>query len=91
MFCTYVANNMDIPLDLASKMEQGKPDDFNTTDCNGAALAMYRAAKARRIERKKIKGLLITGALTVVNRRYLNLLILIHIRIMHPLFLFILY
>ena len=62
MFLAYVANNMDIPLDLAGKMEQGKL--MIQYGLCGAALAMYRCAKPQN--RKKIKGLLITGALTVV-------------------------
>ena len=62
MFLAYVANNMDIPLDLAGKMEQGKL--MIQYGLCGAALAMYHCAKPQN--KKKIKGMLITGALTVV-------------------------
>ncbi|WP_035293277.1 PTS transporter subunit EIIC [Clostridium sp. KNHs214] len=62
MFMAYVANNEVIPLDLAGKMEQGKL--MIQYGLVGAALAMYRCAKPER--RKAIKGLLISGALTIV-------------------------
>ena len=62
MFLAYVQNNMDIPMDLAGKMEQGKL--MIQYGLCGAALAMYRCARPEN--RKKIKGMLITGCLTVV-------------------------
>ena len=62
MFLAYVQNNMDIPMDLAGKMEQGKL--MIQYGLCGAALAMYRCARPEN--REKIKGMLITGCLTVV-------------------------
>lgn len=62
MFMAYVENNQIIPLDLAGKMEQGKL--MIQYGLAGAALAIYRTAKPEK--RKAIKGLLISGVLTVI-------------------------
>ncbi|MEG1475910.1 MAG: PTS transporter subunit EIIC [Longicatena sp.] len=62
MFMAYVANNEIIPLDLAGKMEQGKL--MIQYGLAGAALAMYRCALPKH--KKAIKGLLISGVLTVI-------------------------
>ncbi len=62
MFMAYVKNNQIIPLDLAGKMEQGKL--MIQYGLVGAAFAMYRCAKPEK--RKAVKGLLISGALTVI-------------------------
>ena len=62
MFMAYVENNMPIPMDLAGKMEQGKL--IIQYGLCGAALAMYRCARPEN--RARIKGMLITGCLTVV-------------------------
>lgn len=62
MFMAYVENNQIIPLDLAGKMEQGKL--MIQYGLAGAALAIYRTAKPEN--RKALKGLLISGVLTVI-------------------------
>lgn len=62
MFMAYVADNQIIPLDLAGKMEQGKL--MIQYGLAGAALAMYRCAKPQN--RKAIRGLLVSGVLTVI-------------------------
>lgn len=62
MFMAYVQQNEVIPLDLAGKMEQGKL--MIQYGLAGAALAMYRCALPKR--KKAIKGLLISGVLTVI-------------------------
>ncbi len=62
MFMAYVENNQIIPLDLAGKMEQGKL--MIQYGLVGAALAIYRTAKPEN--RKALKGLLISGVLTVI-------------------------
>lgn len=62
MFMAYVENNMPIPMDLAGKMEQGKL--IIQYGLCGAALAMYHCARPEH--RARIKGMLITGCLTVV-------------------------
>ncbi|WP_343090633.1 PTS transporter subunit EIIC, partial [Clostridioides difficile] len=61
-FMAYVENNQIIPLDLAGKMEQGKL--MIQYGLAGAALAIYRTAKPEN--RKALKGLLISGVLTVI-------------------------
>lgn len=62
MFMAYVADNQVIPLDLAGKMEQGKL--MIQYGLAGAALAMYHCADLKK--RKSIRGLLISGVLTVI-------------------------
>ncbi len=62
MFLAYVANDMMIPMDLAGKMEQGKL--MIQYGLAGAALAIYHCAWPEN--KKKIKGMLIAGVLTVV-------------------------
>lgn len=62
MFLAYVANNMSIPMDLAGKMEQGKL--MIQYGLAGAALAIYKCARPEN--RKKIKGMLVAGVLTVI-------------------------
>lgn len=62
MFMAYIQENVVIPLDLAGKMEHGKL--MGHYGLVGASLAIYKCARPEN--RKKIKGLIITGILTVI-------------------------